>query len=64
MAEIRKVTVHKSRTIYLGNYNSVRFEFGLEAEIEPKDNFKKVQAELNEQVEEWLEEEHGKWKDK
>jgi hypothetical protein len=64
MAEIKSVTVNKSRTVNIGNYNSVRFEYGITAEIDPKDNFKKVHAELNEQVEQWIETEHAKWQGK
>jgi len=58
-----KVSVVKSRTVNLGDYNSTRFEYGVELDLGEIENTKVI-LEAKEKAEglvnDWLDEEQGK----
>lgn len=57
--KIRRVTYQESRTINVGNYNSIRVEFGLEAELDDGENLPKVQTQIKSIVRDTIETEVG-----
>ena len=60
------IRVTKSRTVNLGNYNSTKFEYGIEEDL-PDDitdkEIQKRQEQIDTMVDHWIETEHGKWQD-
>lgn len=59
-----KIRIFKSRTVNLGNYNSTKFEFGIEEELSEETTWAELvkrQKKLDGLVDEWIETEHGKW---
>jgi len=63
MARISEVVVTKGRTLNLGNYNSARFEFGLTAKLDEGEKYKEVFENLNKEIDDLVDLEHGKHKD-
>ena len=61
MAKVKVVKVEKARTINLGNSNFVRFGYGVEAELGEGDDYNQTFDRFNQEVEEKVEIEHGKW---
>ena len=50
----RRISVEISRTINLGDYNSVRLQYGLEGDIEDKVNIVEEYSKLTTETEEML----------
>lgn len=54
-----KLNWSESRTLNVGNYNSVRVEFGMEVELDPRDDVGVAQRKLKETVRDVIENECG-----
>lgn len=59
--KIRKVRVDKGHTINMGDFNSVKFNFGAEAELDEGDNLKQSKAKIEAIVDKWNEREFDRW---
>ena len=59
--KIRKVSVNKGHTINMGDFNSVKFNFGAEAELDEGDNLKQSKAKIEAIVDKWNEREFDRW---
>jgi len=57
--KIRKITVTRGRTINTGNFNSKRFEYSVEVELEKEEPVQKVRLTVNEMIDEWLDEDEA-----
>ncbi|RLB66889.1 MAG: hypothetical protein DRH08_05060 [Deltaproteobacteria bacterium] len=57
--KIRKITVARGRTINTGNFNSKRFEYSVEVELEKEEPVQKVRLTVNEMIDEWLDEDEA-----
>jgi len=56
---ITKVTWSEGRTMNVGNFNSVRIEFGMDAELQPGEDADAVQAGLRDMIRETINTEYG-----
>jgi len=63
MARITEVVVMKGRTINLGDRNFAKFEFGLTAKLDEGEKYKEVFENLNKEIDDLVDLEHGKHKD-
>jgi len=54
-----KLNWSESRTLNVGNFNSVRVEFGMEVELDPRDDVAAVQQKLKATVRDVIENECG-----
>ena len=59
--KVRVVKVMKGRTVNLGNSNFVRFEYGVEVDLDEGDNYKEVFDRFDKEVEDKVATEHGNW---
>lgn len=57
--KVTKATWTESRTLNVGNYNSVRVEFGIEADVGPEDDVDEVQTRMKRLVRGVVEDECG-----
>jgi hypothetical protein len=64
--KVTKIRVSKGRTINTGNYNSVRYDFAAEANVDlaARENPEDAKQELEKLVDEWDEAECKYWADK
>lgn len=57
--KVTKLQYSEGRTINVGNYNSARVEFGVEVELDPKDDVEESERKLKEMVREVVDEQTG-----
>jgi hypothetical protein len=60
--KVKTVTVSKARTINLGDYNSIKIQYGISVELDEGDKYGETFQFAETIVDEKLDEEHAKWK--
>lgn len=59
--KVKNVSVSKARTINLGNYNSVKIQYGISIELDEGDKYGEAFQFAEDIVDAKLDEEHEKW---
>ena len=62
--KVKTVTVSMGRTVNMGNYESARWDFSMEAEVDEGEDVEKVKKDLAKVVNEWDDTEFMFWSNK
>jgi len=58
---VSKLTVFKGRTVNIGNYSNVKFDYGIEYTLSDGEKVADVKEKLEVLVDKMIDDEHSKW---